>query len=925
MSFRFAPAALPLLLAPLFAPTLYAQQVACEKFQLANGLTVILHEDHAVPSVAINTWFHVGAKDEPPRRSGFAHLFEHLMFMGTERVPGSRFDEVMEAGGGSNNASTTEDRTNYFSNGPASLLPTLLWLDADRFEDVGRTMDQQKLDRQREVVRNEIRQQVEGRPYGRIERTTFHLLFPAGHPYHEGTYGSHADLEAATVDDVRDFFATYYVPANASLAIVGDFDAAQVRPLVEQLFGSLPKAPEPVRRVPPPVGLDRVVRTTLLDRVQLPLVHMAWHAPADASEGSAELDLLAELLASGKDSRLYRRLVVDERLAVEVDASYDGLALGGLFTVDVYANPGADLDRVEAVVDEVLAAAREQPFAADELARRQTAREVGQLAALQNIGFIADRLNRYEYLWGEPDSFARDLARYRAVQPASLQQVAARVLDPQRRAIVRVLPMAPERAASARDQRPADFATAAWREQVPTEFRLANGLRVLHWQRPELPIESLRLLVRPAASLVDAANAGAAALAADLLSEGAGDLDAARLAAELARLGARAKAWVDHESGNASLFVLARNFAPAVHLFATALQHPHLGEADFARAHALRLGRLQSDAESPWTIASRVALRTLFGDDDPYAWPAGGAVESFAKIDRAMVERAFANTFDATRATLLVAGALSADEVRTVLDAELGGWHSAAAAGTRSRPANVAPSPQPARLVVVDRPDAPQTTIQLVAPAPAYGDAGRVRRNLLGMALGGTFTSRLNQNLREQHGYTYGARASFSAGPWRGWFVAQTSVETSVTGASLKELFAELARLRATGGGDLSPDEVAKVQKTQRADAAEARGSLDGLLGEHVELVLEGVPIDQTGRDLATAAALTAADLNAASRGDIDLEHAVLVLVGDRARILAQLGDAGLPAGLVREFRDATGALVPAPDATTGAAKETAR
>jgi predicted Zn-dependent peptidase len=251
----------------LAAAGLQAQDVKYEKYQLPNGLTVILHEDHRLPVATINLWYYVGSKDEAARRSGFAHLFEHLMFMGTERVPGGEFDEIMEAGGGSNNASTSEDRTNYFSYGPANLLPTLLWLDADRLQGLGRAMNQEKLDKQREVVRNERRQTYENRPYGRAELRISELMFPPGHPYHIPVIGTHEDLLAATVDDVKDFFARYYVPCNLSLVVAGDFEPAAIKPLVARLFGTLPRGSTPVHRDAPPVRLSSVVRSTMSDDV----------------------------------------------------------------------------------------------------------------------------------------------------------------------------------------------------------------------------------------------------------------------------------------------------------------------------------------------------------------------------------------------------------------------------------------------------------------------------------------------------------------------------------------------------------------------------------------------------------------------------------------------------------------------------------
>jgi predicted Zn-dependent peptidase len=882
---------------------LAAQSVACEKYRLRNGLTVILHVDHKVPRVVVNTWFRVGAKDEPPRRSGFAHLFEHLMFMGTDRVPGNQFDVIMEGSGGANNASTTEDRTNYFSMGPSSMLPTLLWLDADRLEDVGRTMDQQKLDRQREIVHNEMRQMEDNAPYGRTQREVFRLMFPPGHPYRDTTFGTHADLDAASVDDVRDFFANFYVPCNASLVIAGDFDPAAVKPLVERLYGTLPAAPPPPRRVVQQPRLERVERATILDRVHMPLVRMCWHAPANATPGTAELELLGEVLSSGNDSRLYRRLVEKEKIATEVSAYLDGLSLGSLFGIEVYGVPGADLDRIEALVDEELERVRKDGVDAAELDRRKTGREVAQVASLQDLGRVADQLNRYEFLWGEPDSFARDLQRFRAVTPDAVRDAARNVLDPQRRAIVRVLPTEGERAKSARDERPPDFESRAFEPAPPTELQLGNGMRVLHWHRPGLPLVATRLLVCAPAPLVEPPTCGVTALVADMMVEGVADLDAAQFAAALETLGASFRPWVDHESANASLSVLARNWPRALHLMFEAVARPRLQEAAFERCKRVRLSNLRAAEEQPGSVAGVVASRVFFGAQDPYGWPVGGTVDTVEKVTLAQVAQCHRSLFAPGRAVLLVAGDVTADAAQKALEQEFGTW--AANADMQSPPPPRGLREQaPLRVVVVDRPSAPQTAIVLMLPAPTYGDPARMRLEVLSQVLGGTFTSRLNMNLREQHGYTYGAGSSFALGPWAGWFNARTNVQTQVTGPALKELLAELARLRGSSGGDVTAAEVTKIQRTVQAQVAQSFESLGGVIGSVIEPILNGLPLDQLARDLKTLATIDAAAINAASRADLDLDHGVLVLVGDRKTILEQIAGLGLPAP---EERDARG------------------
>jgi len=396
----------------LVTPGALAQTIEFEKYELPNGMTVILHEDHSLPVVGINTWFRVGSKDEAMGRSGFAHLFEHLMFMGTERVPGNQFDVLMESGGGWNNASTSFDRTNYFSNGPSSLLPTLLWLDADRLEDLARTMTQEKLDLQRDVVRNERRQSIENQPYGKAELAITEIMFPAGHPYHFEVIGTHEDLENAALQDVKDFYALFYVPNNASLVVAGDFDPGRIKPLIADLFGTLPRGIEPPHRSAPPVALDRVVRAVTLDAVQLPKVCFVYHAPPELEEGQAEMDLVAAVLGDGKSSRLYKRLIVQDALASEVSVYVYPAKLQSTFRIDVAALPGVDLDRIEAVVDEELARLPDDGIPAAELEPRKAAIELAKLAALQSVAARADKLNEYEYHWGNPDGFKRDLRGY---------------------------------------------------------------------------------------------------------------------------------------------------------------------------------------------------------------------------------------------------------------------------------------------------------------------------------------------------------------------------------------------------------------------------------------------------------------------------------------------------------------------------------
>jgi len=866
------------------------QDVRYEKYKLDNGMTVILHEDHSLPVAAINFWYRVGSKDEPVRRSGFAHLFEHLMFMGTERVPGNKFDTIMESGGGANNASTSSDRTNYFSSGPAQLLPTLLWLDADRLEDLARTMDQEKLDKQRDVVRNERRQSYENRPYGKAELQIQEMLYPVGHPYHIPVIGTHEDLEAATVGDVKDFFATYYVPNNVGLCVAGDFDPAKIKPLIADLFGNLPRRLDPPHATAAPVKLDRVRRATMLDKVQLPLIAMAYHSPANFAEGDAEMDLAAAVLSAGKTSRLYKRLVYDDKIAAEVSAYQDSSQLGSVFRIDVLARPRIDLDRVEKAVDEELAKFMNTGPSAVELEQRKAVFELNMLRGLQTIEAKADQLNKYEFYWGEPNSFKRDLDRYRNATVDSVRKWSREVLTPNGRVIMRVLPEAPERAVTARDTQPKPMPAEPFKLQSPESFKLDNGIPVMLWKKTELPLVAMVVVFRPGHIVGDTRKAGAVYLAADMLDEGAGDLDALDFSDAMQSLGAQFFPSADRESLSVSLTVLKRNFDKAAALATDAVLRPKFDENEWERVKRLHLEDLKSQDDQPALVASRVAARMLFGDAHAYGWPIVGTPETVIKLIRDDVRLPYVTMVQPEFATVFMAGDISKDEAKIVLDKTLGSWKPFPLSSPKHQQPSIN-TPNELKVVLVDRPDAVQTVIYFILPGVKYSDQYRVQYRLINTLFGGSFTSRLNMNLREEHGYTYGARSGYVMRPMLGYVTASSSVRTDVTGESLKEFLSEFHRIR---GGDISEEETVKAGETLRTDVIQSFAGLHGVLQEAIERTAAQMPFESLVRDMAAMESAATAELNKIVGPALPLENGVLVLVGDKKTILEQIKDLGL-------------------------------
>lgn len=422
---------------------------------LPNGMVVLLHEDHALPIAVVNVSYSVGSRYEAKGRTGFAHLFEHLMFMGTRRAPTKMFDAWMEAAGGWNNAWTSQDRTDYYDVGPPSAVDLLLWLEADRLRDLGPLMTKEKLDAQREVVRNERRQTSENRPYGKVELRLPELVYLADHPYHHPVIGSHEDLEAATAEDVKQFFASYYDPANASIVVAGDIDPAKVKAKIEHDFGTIPSRGKPKDPGAPGFSdtkttLTSVVRETIEDDVELGKLVVVWQSPKHFGPGDAELDLLATALANGKASRLYKALVYDQKIAQSVEAIQDSGVLGSQFRVEVLARPGVPLEKIEAALDKELAPLRDKPLAEDELVRAKNVVETGFVARLESVRERASLLNMYQAEVGDPGYLPKDLQRYRSATKEGIRDVAKAVLLPDAKVVLKVVPRAkpaPEKAA----------------------------------------------------------------------------------------------------------------------------------------------------------------------------------------------------------------------------------------------------------------------------------------------------------------------------------------------------------------------------------------------------------------------------------------------------------------------------------------------
>ena len=571
-------------------------QIKYEKYKLKNGLEVILSEDHRLPLVAVNLWYHVGPMEEKPGRTGFAHLFEHMMFQGSKNVGEKAHFKYLEAAGATDiNGTTDYDRTNYYETVPSNQLDLALWLESDRMGFLLETLDGPKLANQRDVVRNERRQTTENAPYGLPEEIMTQALYPAPHPYHGVVIGSHADIEAAKLDDVREFFRQYYTPNNASIAIVGDFDPATIKQMVEKYFGPIPSGP-PV----PPVDvktqpITHETRLSVTDEVELPRVYMLWLTPPFYTPGDADADMVAHVLGGGKSSRLYEKLVYEQQIAQDVDAQRYALKLGSMFYVQVTCKPGVTPERVEKAINEELAALRKDGPTAQEVEQARNSIQSAMVFRLERMGGVANLLNQYNQFLGDPGKLDWDLMRYDEVTGASMKKFIDTTLTDNSRVVVDVTkgkktiddPPQNKEAEKASSVASLDIPGQEWRKTapapgpmskislpVPKQVTLSNGMTILLTEQHNLPVVAAKVVVIGGGGDNPAGKPGLAGFTARMLTEGTKNRSALKIADNMAQIGARLESFSDADSSTVATEVLKRNLSADFDVVSDVVLHP---------------------------------------------------------------------------------------------------------------------------------------------------------------------------------------------------------------------------------------------------------------------------------------------------------------------------------------------------------------
>ena len=913
--------------APKPAP-LEVPQLKFEKYKLQNGLDVILSEDHRLPMVAVNLWYHVGPANELPGRTGFAHLFEHMMFEGSRHVPGSTHFHLLEAAGASDiNGTTDFDRTNYFETLPANQLELALWLESDRMGYLPDKLDQANLSNQQDVVRNERRQSMENAPYGVVEEGMMHLLYPKGHPYYADVIGSHEDIQSAKLEDVRNFFKLYYAPNNASLAIVGDFEPEKAKALVEQYFGPLKRGPEVPRITAktPPIAAER--RVVIQDNVQLPRVYEAWLTSPIFKPGDAEADLTATVLGGGKSSRLYKKLVYEKQIALDVAANQQSLILGSEFQVQATARPGVKPEDLEKAINAELEAFRNSGPTEEELKRARNVLEsriIEGLETLGGFGGVADRLNSYNHYLGTPDFLSADIARYENASVQSLQAFAQAQLGNNQCVVVYGVPgkqnlgaevptpKAEQKDTAKNGGEPVN-ADAEWRKDppkpgpsnplhlpVPQEFKLSNGLTVLYSERPGLPLVAAALVLRSGSGANPADKPGLASFTARMLQQGTTTRNALQIADRAADLGSTLGSRASMDSSLVATQTLTRNFPDALELLADVALHPAFPNAEIERVRKEREAALVQEKDDPFSVASRVMRTALYGAHHPYGYPDIGTADSLKAVSREDLVKFWQEHYFPNDAALIVSGNIKLAALQPLVEKAFGAWKQ----GKPAAAASAAPESADARLILVDRPGAPQTTLECYELGAARSTPDFAALEVMNTELGGLFSSRINMNLREAHGYTYGAGSTFAYHRQPGPFLAYSDVRTDVTAPATTEIFNELKRMRDT---QMTPEEMklAKDSITRSMPGRFERGT--DAAGTFAELFTYDLPLDYFSKFPGAIDAVTPEQAQAMAQKYIHPEKVVVVAVGDRAKIAEEMKKLNLGK---TEIRDTDGHVV---------------
>ncbi|MCY3928904.1 MAG: pitrilysin family protein [Acidobacteria bacterium] len=859
------------------------------KYVLENGLRLIVHEDHKAPIVAVNVWYDVGAGDEKIGKTGFAHLFEHLMFNGSEHFNDDYFKPFDRVGATGMNGTTNQDRTNYFQVVPTTALDMALWMESDRMGHMRAAVDQARLDEQRGVVQNEKRQ-GENQPYGKVFLTIFENTYPDGHPYDHSTIGSMEDLNAASLADVHEWFDTWYGAANAVLVVAGDVEAEDVKARVEKYFGHIPSGPPLIK---PDVSLARrsePSRIVLQDRVPQARVYKAWNVATVRDKSVDHLSLASDVLAAGKSSRLYKRLVYDDQIATDVSAFVMTRQFGSLFLVIATARPGQDLAEVEAVLDEELEAFLASGPTEAELARAQASTRASFIRGVERIGGFggkSDVLAASEVYLGSPDGHKTTQANLLSATVADVHGAALEWLD-DGVLTVEVRPFATYTTSESTVDRSsgppevAEFPSASFPARETAE--LDNGLSLILAQRDAVPVVNLNMLFDAGYASDQYALPGTARMAMGMLDERTTSRDALEISDTLDGLGANLAAGSNLDVSTVTMSALVENLDESLDLFADVILNPSFPEDEFERQQQQQLAGIGREKVQPVSMAQRVLPRILYGEGHAYSNPltGSGTEESVGALDVDALQAFHDTWFKPNNATLIVVGDITMDDLLPAIESRFASWEAGDVPAKNL--ADVAPQPETV-VYLIDRPDSAQSIIFAGQLAPPKGDPRNLQIEAMNDIIGGGFTSRINLNLREDKGWSYGARAILLDAAGQRPYYAFAPVQTDRTAESMAEIDKEVRGIRSGGSRAPTADELAKVTD-QNTLTLPGRWETNGaVMASLIEMTRFNLPDDYWDTFADAVRGVGLSDVSTQADRVLQPDNLVWIVVGDRVRI----------------------------------------
>ena len=869
-----------------------AYAINYKKFVLQNGLTLIVHEDHSVPVVGVNMWYHVGSRNEKRGKTGFAHLFEHFFFNGSENYPHGFREAMDDLGANNRNGTTNTDRTNFFEDVPVSALERTLFLESDRMGFLGNYISKEMLERERGVVQNEKRQ-GENQPYGRVRMEVSAKMYPYSHPYSWSTIGYMEDLQAASLDDIKEWYRTYYGPNNAVISLAGDITPERAYELVNKYFGAIPPGP-PLPRLEAWIPrLDRHIRDEMEDHVPQVRIYRSWHAAAWKDADTPRLALLADVLAGSKSARLDKRLVYDKGLATNVSTYVNDAELGGTFNIVVTVKQGEDPALVEREMDAIVAELLDKGPTSAELARVKTSTLAGFSRSIERLGGFGGRsdvLAESMTYGGTPDAYLARLEQMANANPADVKAAGNRWLRANHYTMT-VRPFARLAAAKStidRKQLPPLGEAPDVSFPALQRAQLKNGLKVILLERHSAPIVNATLAVDAGAASDSTAKAGAASMALDLLDKGTKSRDAFALSDALDNLGARLSTGTAADQSLVRLQATSANLAPSLAIMADAALAPSFPQDQFALHKQRRVAQIGQEKAQPTSLAMRLLPGLLYGQQHAYGKPASGYEASVAGITRDDLAQWHATWFKPGSATLIVAGDTTMDKLLPALEASFGKW----AAGN-------APAKQLAdyaagagrKVYLVDKPDAPQSTIVAAHLSLPYGQPEDLAIEPVMHNFGGIATSRLNRNLRLDKHWSYGTSARLAEVRGQRSFVTVAPVQTDKTVEAMREVRKEVQGV--AGERPLAGAEYDSIMRNMTSRLAGRFETLAALEGAALATVNLGLPEDYWSKYAGNVKTLTPRQLGQAAGKFIKPDEVTWIVIGDLRKVEAGIRSLG--------------------------------